>query len=180
MPRPEVENELARVETREFEAVVEKHHGSLYAFAWSLVRERPVAEDLVQDAFVTAYQKLGRTEPIRDYGLWLRGILRMKYLEWVRSRKTRPLDEAVLDTIEREHEKWDRASEDGRGDAVDALRQCLKGLEALLRQSVEMFYFRDLSCAEIATRLETSEAATKKRLQRARDSLADCVGVRLT
>jgi len=179
MPRYGFETGTTTVDTGDFEAAVRSLHGRLMAYALALVRRREVAEDLVQDAFLTAYRKLEGEEPVRDFAPWLRGILRMKYLEWARSRKAASLDGALLDSIEREHRRWDEALEEGRGDALEMLRHCLDGLEGLLRETVDLFYLDHRSCAEIAGRLGTTESATRKRLQRAREILADCVRDRL-
>lgn len=179
MPSRGAPAELWTVDEQDFETIVGQQHGRLLAYALAIVRRREVAEDLVQDTFVTACRSLAKSEPIHDYPPWLRGILRIKYLEWTRSRRVAPLDEAVIDSIEQEHQAWDRAAEDGRGEAMEALQRCLEGLEGILRDTVELFYMRDLPCAEIAERLGVTEIATRKRLQRAREILADCVRARL-
>jgi RNA polymerase sigma-70 factor (ECF subfamily) len=179
MPGRGTEEGLWIVDEQDYHTIVRQQHDRLLAYALAIVRRREAAEDLVQDAFVTACRNLAKSKPIRDYALWLRGILRMKYLEWTRARKAVPLDEAVIDAIEQEHRAWDQAAEDGRGDALQALQDCLEGLEGVLRETVELFYLRDIPCAEIAARLGATETATKKRLQRARESLADCVRTRL-
>src|SRR5438876_2266457 len=97
------------VDAKAFEILVRLHHRRLIAYALSLTRREDVAEDLVQDAFLVAYRDLAKFDPTRDFAAWVRGIVRMKYLEWTRSSRTQAIDGAVIDSIEERHRTWDRA-----------------------------------------------------------------------
>ena len=165
-------------ETMAFEILVREHHRRLLAFAQSLVSDDTGAEDIVQDAFFTAYQKLPSFKPGSDFGAWLRSIIRYKALEWRRTRRERQLDEAVLDKLEHRYTILDKAAQDGRNvknDLLASLRTCLERLEEVPRAAVEFFYFKNSSCAEIADHAGVSTVAVRKRLQRARMNLAQCV-----
>ena len=168
------------VEPRAFEILVRQHHRRVRSYALALVPREDVADDLVQDAFLIAHRDLAKFDPSRDFGAWVRGIVRMKVLEWARSNRVQILDASVLDSIEHEHRAWDRAVEDGREDALQAVRECLTRLSVHLGLTVELFYTRKQSCLEIAARLGTSEAVVRKRLQRARERLSDCIRRRLS
>ncbi|MBN1675354.1 MAG: sigma-70 family RNA polymerase sigma factor [Kiritimatiellae bacterium] len=158
-----------------FEIVARQHHRRVLAYALSLVDTPHTAEDLVQEAFLVAYRKFEQFDPSRDFGNWMRGIVRRKYLEWVKSRREQPLDEATLTAIEARHRQWDNAWDEDRGDALAALQKCLAALEGGGRRLVEWFYFRRLSGRAIAARLSVSEAAVRKRLERVRAALLACV-----
>ena len=103
----------------------------------------------------------------------------MKYLEWTRSHRTERLDAAVLDAIDHQHQAWDRAADEGREDAADAVRACLRKLPPHLGETLELFYRAEESCTAIAGRLGISEVVVRMRLQRARESLAECIRRRL-
>jgi len=166
-------------DVKAFEILVRQYHRRLLAYATTLTRQEAGAEDLVQDAFVTAYQNLAKFDTSRDFGAWVRGIIKNKYYEWMRSRRESLLDEHILDAIDRQHQRWDRAIEKGSLNPLRALQYCITKLSAVLRQAVDLFYLKRQPCAAIATHLETSEASIKKRLQRARENLAKCVNHRL-
>jgi RNA polymerase sigma-70 factor (ECF subfamily) len=162
-------------ERRGFDDLVRAGHRRLLAYALALTHRNDAAEDLVQDALLVAHRDLARFDAARDFGAWVRGILRMKYLEWVRRRRLEALPPDVLDAVEATHRAWDRAVEESRVDALEAVRDCLRLLSAQLGDAVDGFYTRNLSCAEIAAAAGTTEIVVRKRLQRARESLADCV-----
>jgi len=163
------------VDAKAFEILVRLHHRRLLAYALALTERRDVAEDLVQDAFLVAHRDLAKFDPTRDFGAWVRGIVRMKYLEWSRSCRVQAVDGTVLDSIEERHRTWDRAVEEGREDALSALRGCLQGLSSHLGDAITLFYTERRPCAEIAGRLGVAEPVIRKRLQRARESLAECL-----
>ena len=168
-----------RMDAAGFEAQVRTHHRRLLAYALALTRRLDAAEDLVQDALLVAHRGLAKFDASRDFGAWIRGIVRMKYLEWTRSHRTEQLDAAVLDAIDHQHQAWDRAAEEGREDATTAVRDCLQKLAPHLGETLDLFYRAQEPCTAIASRLGITEVVVRKRLQRARESLAECIRRRL-
>ena len=96
------------LEPKGFEALVREHHRRLLAYALALTRKNDVAEDLVQDALLVVHRDLTRFDASRDFGAWVRGIIRMKYLEWTRSQRTERLSESQLEELDARHREWDR------------------------------------------------------------------------
>jgi len=158
-----------------FEVLVRSQHRRLLAYGLALTGRRDAAEDLVQDALLVAHREFGRFDASRDFAAWVRGIVRMKYFEWARRQRTQALDPSVLESVEAEHRAWDRAAEEGREDALAAIRECLRLLSSHVGEAVELFYAEKRSCTEIAVRMGTTEVVIRKRLQRARETLAECV-----
>lgn len=167
------------LEPRGFEGMVREHHRRLIAYALALTRRTDVAEDLAQDALLIAHRDFAKFDATRDFGAWVRGIIRMKYFEWTRAHRTERMTEAQIDAIDAQHREWDRASEEGRGEALEALRLCRDELGAHVLETLDLFYGGGRSCADIAARLGTTEIVVRKRLQRARDVLGDCLRKRM-
>ena len=162
-----------------FEILAEQVRPMLLVYLQTLVRDEHLAEDLTQESLITAQKSLSGFRKGANFGAWLRGIVRMKYLEWTRSHRTEQLDAGVLDAIDHQHQTWDRAAEEGRENAADAVRTCIQKLPPHLGESLELFYRAEESCTAIAGRLHISEVVVRKRLQRARESLAECIRRRL-
>jgi RNA polymerase sigma-70 factor (ECF subfamily) len=165
----------AAVDARAFEILVRLHHRRLLAYGLALTQRADAAEDLVQEALLVAHRDLSKFDPSRDFAAWVRGILRMKYLEWARRQRMQALDPSVLESVEAEHRAWDRAVEEGREDVIAAVRECLRLLGGHAGEAIQMFYGEKRPCTEIAVRMGTTEVVIRKRLQRARESLADCI-----
>lgn len=157
-----------------FAILVTEHHRRLLAYSMALVRGRTAAEDLVQEAFLAAYSNLSSFDPRRDFGAWVRGILRNKFREWVRQRREMPMGDELLDALDRQHQGWDQEAPNGET-LFTTLQSCLLKLSGLLRQAVECFYLKQLSGADSAKRLNIGQAVLRKRLQRARQQLGRCM-----
>ncbi|MDA0810852.1 MAG: sigma factor [Verrucomicrobia bacterium] len=115
---PVVPDTMPIMERRAFSGKVREHHRQLLAYGFALTADRELARDLVQDAFVAAYQNLGRFEVSRDFGAWMRGIVRNKWRDWMKRKKLTLLDEGELERLEAEHAAWEALRESGRGRCV--------------------------------------------------------------
>ncbi len=165
---------------RDFETLVRDHHRMVLAYLRSLLPVQAPVEDLAQDCFLVAHRRLGEIDPGRDAGRWLRGVARMKALEWWRTRRAQPLDDHALAQIESRYDGWfAEQADDEHHDALSALQTCLQRLGDLLRKAVESHYLAGRPLAEAAQLLGSTEVALKKRLQRAREELAVCIDRRL-
>ncbi|HBC88625.1 MAG TPA: hypothetical protein DCZ94_16885 [Lentisphaeria bacterium] len=161
-------------DSKAFEILVREHHKRLIAYALCLVRDESTAEDLVQDAFVTAFLKIETFDTAKSFPAWLRGIIRNKHLEYLRTRKEIYLDESQLDSLEESHLLWD-ASDKEDSDIFHFLAECIRKLPEILRVPLRYFYFNRLSGSEVAEKIDCNEATVRKRLQRARTELETCI-----
>ena len=135
-------------------------------YARTLSDEEHSARDLAQEAFLLAWQNWEKFDVTRDFGSWLRGIIRNKWREYCRKHsRVSHWDEEALSELENTIQSM---PENG---FFDQLKDCLDKLPETLLGPVISHYYQSLSTAETAEQLNTSEAATRKRLQRAREAL---------
>lgn len=154
-----------------FTELLREHHRGLLAYATVLVKSEPTARDLVQDACVAAWQSLGKFDVGRDFGSWMRGILRNKWREYCRSRSREvPLDEDTLSRLEQPFER-------SPGDAAlfARLAECRRKLPAPMADAVRLTYDEGRTSDDAAALLSTTAAALRKRLERAREALRLCL-----
>jgi RNA polymerase sigma-70 factor (ECF subfamily) len=158
-----------------FEILVSEHHRSILSYALSLAKRPEVAEDLAQESFITAFQKIETFDTTQDFPRWVRGIVRNKYRDWVRSHGEVCLAEEVLEAIDGRFDAWEAARRESGEDLTSLLRGCLAELAESMRQVVELFYFQDRTCLHIAEVTGVNVVTVKKRLQRGRDALGECI-----
>ena len=160
-----------------FTILVRQHHRQFLAYARALVRDDATSRDLTQDALVIAFKSLAKFDVTRNFPSWVRGIIRNRWREMARERKLEPLDDAMLEILEAQHAVWQEAAErSGSGNAVFiALEDCLTKLPETLKSAVDTFYFQEKTGAETATELGASEDSIRKRLERARTALRNCI-----
>ncbi len=145
-------------------------------YARALVFDESTAADLVQDAFVAAWKSLGRFDVTRDFGTWMRGIIRNKWKDHCRKTgRNREVTDADLEIMEAELIQWEEARQDGKGQVFDRLEICMKRLPETLAAAVKAFYYDGLDGEGVAKNLEVNAATVRKRLERARCALRECL-----
>lgn len=164
----------AGVDRRSFSILVREHHRGLLAYARALTGEEHTSRDIVQDAFVVAWRNLGTFDITRDFGSWMRGIVRNKWRETLRKNSRQvALDEETLESLEADIKQWNAI--DDEGGVFARLEVCLKKLPKTLSDAVKSFYYDDNSGEEAAQALHVQSATLRKRLERARTSLRTCL-----
>ena len=146
--------------------LVAEQHRAVYAYAYRLSGSVADAEDLTQQAFLVAQQKLGQLRKVESARSWLFTILRNSYLK--DRQRPRPVPAASLrmnvNTIPA------RIPSDEDIDR-EQLQKALSQLPDEFRMVLVMFYFEDCSYREIAERLDLPIGTVMSRLARAKGHL---------
>jgi RNA polymerase sigma-70 factor len=168
--------------TREalFEILVREHEAALRAFVLSAVQDRTAADDIVQECFIAAWQSFSTYDENRPFAAWLRGIAHHLILEYYRNTSTAQRHERIVSPellceLSREYERLVPARGDVFPETLAALRSCLTHLARQDQTILDRVYQHDCSCRRIAYELGQSIEWVKKRLQRARAALHECV-----
>ena len=159
------------MDRQQFSDLIRDHHRPLLAYARVLTGQPERARDLVQDAFVAAWQALGRF----DFGAWLRGIVRNKWREDCRRhRREVVLGDPELAMLEQAVCAW--TSDNREAGLLDRLAECREKLPAALALAVHAYYDADDRDGEqAAASLDIHHATFRKRLERARAALRQCL-----
>ena len=164
-------------------SVVTEHGRRLYRAARGMGLSSTVAEDVVQDVFVTFLETLDRFEGRAQVGTWLFGILHLKALERRRSLARDDLNEPI-DTVfeaqfdERGNWAWRPVGPDRAFDARESAAAIAGCLDALTGQRRDVFHFRqveELSAAEVSKITGLSVTHIGVVLHRARTALRACL-----
>lgn len=162
--------------------LVDLHGRAVFAVACSRTGDYTSSEDISQDAFLLAYEQLATLRRPKDFGPWVRAIARNLCRRWQRNRVyRRKLQEDATSVRERlgyaEYSQPLQQLE--RQETRSLLRSALDALPQREREALLLFYFQRQSVAEAAATAEVSEAAIRKRLQRARAHLRDRMAAQL-
>jgi RNA polymerase sigma-70 factor (ECF subfamily) len=164
-----------------FESLVRRYDRNVFRIAQHITQNREDAEDVVQDAFLKAYQNLGQFQGQSKFYTWLVRIAVNEAL--MRLRRRRPerivsIDEDVKteeDSMPREIADWSPNPEQlyTQSELKEILGKTIQGLPPGFRT---VFVLRDvegLSTEETAAALDLSVPAVKSRLLRARLQLRE-------
>jgi RNA polymerase sigma-70 factor (ECF subfamily) len=146
--------------------LVKEHHAAVYRYACRLCGCRAEAEDLTQQTFLIAHQKLRQLRDTACAAAWLLAIARRAFLKSVRRPRPMPTPDVELLTSE----TVDVAANSGAIDQ-EQLTATLSELPDEFRLVLLMFYFEDLSYQEIAEQLEIPIGTVMSRLSRAKRHL---------
>jgi RNA polymerase sigma-70 factor (ECF subfamily) len=165
---------VRRGDAAAFEALVRRHFRAAYLVALARVGERADAEDVCQEAWLRAWERIHECrDPTRFVG-WLLTIVRNaghNRREYLAVRGAEPLDHPLLPAS---------ASRTDDATAQAELRATLTAALALLapgqREVVLLHDLEGWSHAEIAGRLEMSEVMSRRQLSDARKRLRHVLG----
>jgi RNA polymerase sigma-70 factor, ECF subfamily len=154
-------------------ALVAQYSTTLYRVAYSISRNAAEAEDAVQETFLRVLRHREKLGEIRDHRVWLVRIAWNVVLDRKRRAKTRPETEDIADlvrTLPAELPTAEKTVISSQEHArilalIDTLPK--KEREALLLSAVE-----ELSTAQAAAVLNTTESSIRSRIFRARHQLS--------
>lgn len=162
-----------RGEVQAYGELVERYQRSVYNVCYRMMRERQGAEDMSQEAFVRAFERLNSFDLERPFGPWIRKVATNVCL----NRLTRggppnvPLDDEFDTPLSA---RWgDPEGEQQRAERVEAVRQAVWALPPHYRAVIELRHFQGLTYAEIGEVLGLPLSDVRSHLYRARRMLAE-------
>ncbi len=172
-----IERTLSGDETA-FALLVEKYQKHVHAIVWRTIKDFHIAEDIVQETFLKAHQKLGTLNDPQRFSAWINAIATRRCLAWFRENR---LNSELADNINIATKQSDSYSRYISGEqskaAAQELREIIKKWLLKLQESertvVTLHYFDGLPCADIAAFLGVTTNTIKSRLNRARNRLKE-------
>jgi RNA polymerase sigma-70 factor (ECF subfamily) len=196
-PAPPIDNEMMTFENQDallidlidriaqqddaaFKALYDQCASKLYGLALRVVTHRELAEDVLQEAFVSIWRNAADYRASLSPPMaWLGLIVRSRGLDLLRRRAaerthlTDELDDTLADTLDANSPTpLDTAQ---ASEQAWALHQCLGQLDNKQREVVSLAYVRDLSHSELALQLRLPLGTVKTWIRRGLDQLRLCM-----
>ncbi len=151
----------------DFGVLVRRHLPAALAVARGNLANPSDVDDVVQESFLAAYQKLDTLRVPQKFAAWLLTIVRNTAVSWQRRQRDGvPLEEASLTgQLQQPQPAFDRL------EMQQMLQQTLMAMDSDTRELLLLHYFAGRSLREIAQLHGITRMAAAKRLQRARESL---------
>ena len=159
-----------------FSVLVRKYQRSVHALAWRKIGDFHIAEDITQDTFLKAYQRLSTLKKPQRFASWLYVIAANNCSTWLRKKRlwTQSLEETNSAQLEKATYSGYVIEENERM-TKETQREIVKKLLAKLQESertvITLHYLGGMNYEEISEFLGVSVAAIKNRLYRARNRL---------
>jgi RNA polymerase sigma factor (sigma-70 family) len=167
---PEVIQKILEGDREVFTVLVNRYKDMAFTIAFRMVNNRTDAEEIVQEAFIRAYDKLGHFRQDAAFSTWFYRIVYNGSVSFLRSRKNWVGDDSefVLQNVSEEQDIFDSETTNLRKDAVLWVLARLKPVD---RAIVTLFYHENKSLKEIGVIIDMQEDTVKMRLFRARRSM---------
>jgi RNA polymerase sigma-70 factor (ECF subfamily) len=164
-------------ETKAFEMLVRENSRMLMTYLRSLVSDEAAVDDLFQETMVVAWRRMDDCDLTRPFGPWLRGIAARLVMAHFRKNKRLPLflDEKLLERIDERIESIHTQDGDTWEEKLQDLEHCIDSLPTKYQDVIRIRYLDDATSQVVAEKLNLSREACKKRLQRARQRIGDCL-----
>ena len=162
-----------------YQDLLERYQRPVFGLVLRLVRDRSLAEDLAQEAFLKAFRALSTFQRERKLSSWLFKIAHNTAIDHLRRRQ---LETVPLETPEREGpdlldslagpERQSPESNVRRGDLAAALEEAVQRLRPEYRTVMELRFREGLSYEEIVEITGLPMGTVKTHIHRARKAMA--------
>ncbi len=173
---------VRRGDAEAFELVYQRHATVAFSLAYRMTQSRNIAEDVVQEAFLSLWRSGGRYDQGRgSVRTWVLGIVHNRAIDALRRALVHDRRRASDEGIEERFEATERTEvEAARREEALAIQGVLAGLPPDQSRVIELAYFGGYSHSEIASLLDTPIGTVKGRmrlgLEKMRGALTPAMG----
>jgi RNA polymerase sigma factor (sigma-70 family) len=164
-----------RRDAEAFAALIRRYERVVLSVAYSVAGNADTAGDVVQDAFLRAWERLGDLKEPARFATWLCGIARNLAIDMRRRGRNMKLatDVSATDAVAMTEDRFvaDPSEELDRREQNQCVAAALQSLDDVTRSAVILRYYDGLSSKEIGEILEMSAPAVDMRLSRGRQLL---------
>lgn len=164
-------------DTQAFERLYQATSQRVYFICLSFLKNEQDASDAMQDTYLTAFKNISQLRAPSGFGAWIEQIAVNRCKNILKQNQPVPVDDDILkETLLSEDEftipeKY-IIDKEKRRILMDIMRTKLTELQY---QTIILYYFNNLSVAEIAGIMECSEGAVKNRLSKARAAIKKAI-----
>jgi RNA polymerase sigma factor (sigma-70 family) len=147
----------------------QNYQGQVFNSAYRILRDRVSAEDITQETFITAFERLSEIREIEKVGGWMNRIAVNKSLNALKKDKGRwlSLDQNDIPESEELNDDWLDDID------VDKVYSAIEDLPPGYRTILNLFLIEDYSHAEIGEELGITESTSRSQYTRAKKKLKE-------
>jgi RNA polymerase sigma-70 factor, ECF subfamily len=161
-----------------FATVYDRHASAAFSLAYRMMGSRPTAEDVTQEAFLSAWRAGARYDRARgSVRTWLLGIVHNRAIDALRRGKVRDFPRSEEESAAERVEAPERTdAEVARRQEAATIRVALETLPREQSQVIELAYFGGFTHTEIAEMVQAPVGTVKGRMRLALKKLRDELG----
>ena len=163
-------------EERAFSILVQKYQKRIHALVWQKIGDYHIAEDITQETFLKAYNKLATLKNHKQFDGWLYVIASRLCINWIKRNKTsvQSIEDTPVEEIEKsfyEHHDSEQRKMENTMHNRSIVKKLLAKLPENERAVLTYYYLGEMTTQEISKLLGVSVNTIKSSLRRARNRL---------
>jgi RNA polymerase sigma-70 factor (ECF subfamily) len=163
----EIITQILNGHSERYGELIDRYKTGLYYHCFKIVRDEDAAEDIAQDTFVQAYQKLRHYDGVHRFSTWLYKIATNMAIDHVRRQRTIPFEDGQMERLaSRLPTPEDEAY-------AHQIRQAVEQLPPKYRRLIQLYYWEERPYGEIAALMAAPAGSIKGWLHRARALLKE-------
>ena len=158
---------VQRGDPRAFEVLYDRHGGAAFSLAYRMVGKRAVAEDIVQEAFLSIWRSKVRYERERgSVRTWVLGIVHHRTIDALRRNLVHERRRASAEGIEERQEAKELTDVEAvRREEAREVRAALQTLPGEQSKVIELAYYGGFTHTQIAEMLDMPVGTVKGRMR---------------
>ena len=149
-----------------FAALYDRHGRAAYSLAYRMMGERQTAEDLVQEAFLAVWRRIGSYRAERgSVRTWMLSIVHNRGIDQLRSISSRRRTQDKVEAVAQTSQPSEAFAETWRNFRRDQVREALEALPPEQSKILDLAYFSDCTHVEIAGLLNIPLGTVKGRMR---------------
>lgn len=148
--------------------VYENYKGMMLNTSFRIVQSREDAEDIMQESFLVAFEKIGQLKESVSLGGWLKRIVINRSLDAVRKKKRDGWTEALNDSIQQEE---DNVQEEDLSATIEQIKEGIYNLKEKYRIVLVLNLIEGYNLKEIASFLKLKESTVRNQFSRGKKQL---------
>lgn len=166
---------IAQGDKTAFAELYRAYEAPLYRFITSKLRDPFEANDVLHDVFMEVWRAAAKFEGRSAVKTWLFGIAYRKVMDRFRKSARTELTDEPPEEVDEQDGFCDLAQAQEAGH----VRFCIETLKAAHRMVIELVFYQEMTCREVAETVDIPEGTVKTRLFHAKKLLMHCISGRM-
>ena len=148
-------------------SIYKLYYRAMYNTSLRIVNNSDDAEDIMQESFLTAFQRLDSYKGEVSFGIWLKRIVVNRSLDYLRKRKV------AFEEVRPELAVYDEVQEDEAVYSVEEIKDAIFQLSDGYRTILSLLLLEGYDHEEVSEILGISNVASRTQFSRAKQHLRD-------
>jgi RNA polymerase sigma-70 factor (ECF subfamily) len=151
----------------------ELYYKAMYNTAIRIVKDGMIAEELMQDGFMTAFMKMDKWHQKSSFGAWLKRVVINECLDYLAKKKLDTVSMEEMQISDKEDEELDEPDYD-----IDEIKKTMSSLPDGYRTILSLYLFEGYDHEEISDIMNITSSTSRSQYLRAKKKLIELINKR--